>query len=578
FIDDAGLGAEVARQLGNAGHDVITVIVGDKFDQVGYRQFTINPESKQDYIELLEDLELRELSVERVIHLWNLDEEVNKSSFADVQKLGFYSLLYLTQAISQQKIKNSIYIKIITSCIYDVVGEENLNPVQSPIVGLSKVIGQEYQNIACCNIDVRFSEQDKERLIKQLLNEVVSEVSDFTIAYRGRYRWKQQFRLVKRDDESNHNIQLHQEGNYLIIGDLINGLGKVFAEYLVNKLKAKLVLIGDEKPSLELKDSLFIQADITDELQMKNAVAHAESQFGEINGVFYSTPMSNEYSTATIGELNQNHCEYNFRYKVYGLQVLEKVLDSIKLDFCILQSSLSTVVGGLGLGAYSAANYFVDAFAQQQLSNKLNNNLEESTSWFSINWDACDFELNQHREFSSNMAEFALTPDEVWKATQNILDMNAFPQVVVSKGELETRIKKWVNVKPLTETSTIGNNSSHTRPNLNNEYIAPRNDIEQAIAQIWQDLLGIDKVGVDDSFFELGGHSLLAVQAIARLREMFQVELEMRSVLFEAPTVAKIAELVDKEQPKEDDLAQMADILAEIQGLSSEEVMKELEE
>ncbi|MEO0844278.1 MAG: phosphopantetheine-binding protein, partial [Cyanobacteria bacterium J06643_5] len=115
-------------------------------------------------------------------------------------------------------------------------------------------------------------------------------------------------------------------------------------------------------------------------------------------------------------------------------------------------------------------------------------------------------------------------------------------------------------------------------PNLTNEYIAPRNDIEQAIAQIWQDLLGIDKVGVNDSFFELGGHSLLAVQAIARLREMFQVELEMRSVLFEAPTVAKIAELIDKEQPKEDDLAQMADILAEIQGLSSEEVMKELEE
>ena len=573
FIDDSGVGDEISQQLGSAGHDVITVAVGDKFDQFGYRQFTINPESKQDYIELLEDLELRELTVERVIHLWNLDEGINKSSFADVQKLGFYSLLYLTQAISQQKIKNSIYIKVITSCIYDVVGEEDLHSIQSPIVGLSKVIGQEYPNIACCNIDVRFSEKDKERLVKQLLSEVVNEVSDFTIAYRGRYRWKQQFRLIKRDDESNHNIQLRQEGIYLIIGDLINGLGKVFAEYLVNKLKAKLVLIGDEKPSLELKDSLFFQADITDELQIKDAIAQAESKFGEINGVFYSTPMSNENSTATIGELTQNHCEYNFRYKVYGLQVLEKVLQSRKLDFCILQSSLSTVVGGLGLGAYSAANYFVDAFAQQ-----LNNNLENSTPWFSINWDACDFELNQHREFSSNMAEFALTPDEVWSATQSILDMNAVPQVVVSKGELETRIQKWVNVKPLTETSTIGNNSSHTRPNLTNEYIAPRNDIERGIAQIWQDLLGIDKVGVNDSFFELGGHSLLAVQAIARLREMFQVELEMRSVLFEAPTVAKIAEIVEKEQPKEDDLAQMADILAEIQGLSADEIAKELGE
>ncbi|MGD1911667.1 MAG: KR domain-containing protein [Rivularia sp. (in: cyanobacteria)] len=461
--------------------------------------------------------------------------------------------------------------------MYDVVGEEKLNPLQSPIVGLGKVIAQEYPNIACCNIDVTLDEKDKERLVKQLLSEVISQPTDFTIAYRGRYRWKQIFRLVKRDDESNHNIQLRKKGNYLIVGDLVNSLGRVFAEYLVNTLQAKLVLIGDEKPSFASEECLFVEADITDELQIKDAISQAEESFGEIHGVFYSTPMSNEHSTATIGELTKNHCEYNFRYKVYGLQVLEKVLQSRKLDFCILQSSLSTVVGGLGLGAYSAANYFVDAFAQQQLSNNLNN-LEQSTPWFSVNWDACDFELARHREFSSNMAEFALTPAEVWQATHSILDMNNSPQVVVSKGELYARIKQWINVKPLNETSTIGNNSSHTRPNLTNEYIAPRNDIERAIAQVWQDLLGIDEVGVNDSFFELGGHSLLAVQAIARLREIFQVELEMRSVLFEAPTVAKIAELVAQEQPKQDDLAQMADILAEIQGLSPEEIAKELEE
>ncbi|MEM9923874.1 MAG: beta-ketoacyl synthase N-terminal-like domain-containing protein [Cyanobacteria bacterium P01_D01_bin.50] len=574
FIDNACFGAEIAQQLGNIGHDVITVAIGDKFDQIGYRQFTINPESEKDYIELLEDLELRELSVERIIHLWNLDEEINKSSFGDVQKLGFYSLLYLAQGLAQQKISNSIYIKIVTNCLYDIVGEEELNPLQSPIVGLGKVIGQEYPNIACCNIDVTLDEKDKERLVKQLLSEVISPPKDFTISYRGRYRWKQQFRLVKRDDESNNNIQLRQEGIYLIVGDLVNGLGRVFAEYLVNTLQAKLIFIGDEKPTFVPQECLFVEADITDELQMEDAISQAESHFGEIHGVFYSTPMSNEHSTATIGELTRNHCEYNFRYKVYGLQVLEKVLQSRKLDFCILQSSLSTVVGGLGLGAYSAANYFVDAFAQQQLSN----NLEKSTPWFSVNWDACDFELNQHREFSSNMAEFALTPAEVWQATQSILDMNNSPQVVVSKGELDARIKQWLKVKPLNETSTIGNNSSHTRPNLTNEYIAPRNDIERAIAQVWQDLLGIDEVGVNDSFFELGGHSLLAVQAIARLREIFQVELEMRSVLFEAPTVAKIAELVAQEQPKQDDLAQMADILAEIQGLSAEEIAKELEE
>ncbi|MGF1675886.1 MAG: beta-ketoacyl synthase N-terminal-like domain-containing protein [Rivularia sp. (in: cyanobacteria)] len=578
FIDTTGIGAEIARLLANAGHDVITVAIGDKFDQIGYRQFSINPESKEDYIELLEDLELRELTVERVIHLWNVDNTI--SSFADAQKLGFYSLLYLIQGIAAQKINHSIYIKIVTNSVYDVVGDEDLDSIQSPIVGLGKVIAQEYPNIACCHIDMRFSEQGKDGLVNQLLTEVVAEVRDFSVAFRGRYRWREVFKLTKiknrRDAEDAEirgtEVLLGKENSYLVVGDLVGGLGRVFAEYLVKNIQAKLVLIGDEKPSFEWDNCLFIKADITSESQMEDAFSQAEVAFGKIHGVFYSTPMSNEHSTATIGELTRSHCEYNFRYKVYGLQVLQKILQSRKLDFCMLQSSLSTVVGGLGLGAYSAANYFVDAFVHQQLTQ--NNSF---TPWFSVNWDACDFELNQHREFSSNMAEFALTPAEVWQATQSILNMGV-AQVVVSKGELETRIKQWVRVKPLNETSTIRNNSGHIRPNLSNDYIAPRNDIESAIAKIWQDLLGIDKVGVNDSFFELGGHSLLAVQAIARIREMFQVDLEMRSVLFEAPTVSKIAKLVAQEQPKQEDLAQMADILAEIQGLSAEEIAKELEE
>ena len=603
FIDNAGVGDVIAQQLRNAGHDVITVAVSDKFDQIGYRQFCINPESKQDYIELLEELELRELNVERVIHLWNLDD-IDKSNFAEGQKLGFFSLLYLTQAIKQQQRTDSIYIKIVTNSLYDVIGEENINPIQSPVVGLGKVIGQECPNISCCNIDIRLTEERTESFLKtitkQLLSEVINQSSDFTVAYRGRYRWRQQFKLVRDNEfdgnDRKNNIQLRSEGNYLVIGDSVNGLGKVFAEYLDKKIKAKLVLIGSEKPSLEGGNNLFIQADITSELQMENAISQAESQLGEIHGVFYSNPMSNEYSTATIGELNQNHYEYNLQYKVYGLQVLQKILrspmagthvPSRKLDFCILQSSLSTVVGGLGLGAYSAANYYVDTFIQQQFSNHIYGNhiyqnINTSTPWFSINWDACDFELNQHRELSSKIAEFALTSDEVWKATQKVLEMG-LPQVVVSKTDLDTRIKQWVRVQPLNlnETSTnrtLKTNSGHTRPNLSNQYIAPRNDIENAIAQIWQELLGIDKVGVDDSFFELGGHSLLAVQAIARIREMFQVNLEMRSVLFEAPTVGKIAELISQQQPQTDDLAQMSDILAEIQGLSADEVREELGE
>ncbi|HFE51810.1 MAG TPA: non-ribosomal peptide synthetase, partial [Bacteroidetes bacterium] len=83
------------------------------------------------------------------------------------------------------------------------------------------------------------------------------------------------------------------------------------------------------------------------------------------------------------------------------------------------------------------------------------------------------------------------------------------------------------------------------RPDLEREYVAPRNETEEKIADICQDLLGIEKVGVYDNFFDLGGHSLLATQLMSRLRETFGIEIPLRA-LFEGPTVAELAKTIEK--------------------------------
>jgi amino acid adenylation domain-containing protein/FkbM family methyltransferase len=79
------------------------------------------------------------------------------------------------------------------------------------------------------------------------------------------------------------------------------------------------------------------------------------------------------------------------------------------------------------------------------------------------------------------------------------------------------------------------------------QYLAPRTPIEQALAQIWSQVLKVDRVGIEDDFFALGGHSLLAMRAISRIRETFRVEVTMRT-LFEEPTVHGMSRNIEAAQ------------------------------
>jgi amino acid adenylation domain-containing protein/thioester reductase-like protein len=82
---------------------------------------------------------------------------------------------------------------------------------------------------------------------------------------------------------------------------------------------------------------------------------------------------------------------------------------------------------------------------------------------------------------------------------------------------------------------------------LKNVYVAPRTETEQVLAEIWQDILGVEQMGVEDDFFELGGHSLLATQLILRITKHFSVELPLRH-LFEHSRIAALAEMIDRQQ------------------------------
>jgi amino acid adenylation domain-containing protein len=108
-------------------------------------------------------------------------------------------------------------------------------------------------------------------------------------------------------------------------------------------------------------------------------------------------------------------------------------------------------------------------------------------------------------------------------------------------------------------------------------YVAPRNAVEEGLAHLWMEALGLEKVGVDDNLFHLGGHSLMATRIVSRARERFGVDLPLMAV-FENPTVSGLAAVVAQSIEDSAPDHEMAALMADMENLSDEEIRALLED
>ena len=149
-----------------------------------------------------------------------------------------------------------------------------------------------------------------------------------------------------------------------------------------------------------------------------------------------------------------------------------------------------------------------------------------------------DRALNPGEERLARNLSMGITPPEGATAFLRALSLDR-AQVVVSSLTLPELIAEAAVV----QSNDAGDGQKFDRPNLDSAYVEPRNDVERMLVSMWEELLGVEGVGVQDSFFDLGGHSLIAVRLFARVKKTWAVDFPI-SVLFEAPTVEKVAAMV----------------------------------
>src|SRR5262249_15889624 len=157
----------------------------------------INPKRRDDYQAIIESLGKTDKTAINVMHMWSVTPNkrgpYEASDLETSQSRGFYSLLFLAQALGAQRINCPVTMAIVSNDMQGVAGERERRFEKATILGPCRVIPQEYPDIKCRSIDILLpdSPEEKQKLIDTLLSEFSEDAPDNVVAYRGGHRWVQ---------------------------------------------------------------------------------------------------------------------------------------------------------------------------------------------------------------------------------------------------------------------------------------------------------------------------------------------------------------------------------------------------
>ncbi|HEX9187197.1 MAG TPA: SDR family oxidoreductase, partial [Vicinamibacteria bacterium] len=181
---------------------------------------------------------------------------------------------------------------------------------------------------------------------------------------------------------------------------------------------------------------LVVTADVTSGRELEAAVATAREAFGRLDGVVHAAGDLEAETFAPVADISRDACERQFAPKVHGTIALAGALREANPEFCLVTSSLSTILGGAGYAAYAGANAFQDAFAAHA-------SREGGTAWISVDFDQWRLAGREVGEIARRAAEegAAMSPEEGMAVVERVLRLRQLSRVVVSVAPLSDRLR-----------------------------------------------------------------------------------------------------------------------------------------
>ncbi len=363
------------------GMNVIRVKSGSRFDRLQERLYQLNPQQADDCIAMLEAIEAEQgraptmflLHGQNLAGESSLDEQIEQ-----LLQLGIRFLSSLSQALLRRSNKEPVRLLQLISA--PPAGEAAL-ALQAAIGGFGKTIRLEEPRLSCKVVAV----QDELPLRSLVEREfALWDEQETDVRYQAGRREVKRLQRIEQASEDRAFASLRERGVYLITGGQ-GGLGSLFAEELVRRAKATVVLTGRSALTAEVAAKLsewerfgaqavYLQADIADRQQVIRLVAEIRERYGSLNGIVHSAGVVRD---SLVRNKTQADWEAVLAPKLYGTVWLDEATREEELDFFVTFSSTTAVFGNVGQADYGYANAFLDRYAELR---------SKRMKMLSINW------------------------------------------------------------------------------------------------------------------------------------------------------------------------------------------------